>query len=51
MNAWVEAGLPAERVIIVSGADDVPLHPYKVVTKSQAGALLVPTLLQLTNKV
>jgi hypothetical protein len=51
VNAWVEAGLPAERVIIVSGADDVPSHPYTVVTKSQAGALLVPTLLQLANKV
>ena len=51
VNAWVEAGLPAERVIIVSGADDVPSHPYTVVTKSQAGALLVPTLLQMANKI
>ncbi|MCE2930094.1 MAG: hypothetical protein LW809_01735, partial [Vampirovibrionales bacterium] len=51
VNSWVAQGLPAERVIIVSGADDVPLHPYKVVTKSQAGALLVPTLLQMANKI
>ena len=51
VNAWVAQGLPAERVIIVSGADDVPSHPYTVVTKSQAGALLVPTLLQMANKV
>ena len=50
VNAWVAQGLPAERVIIVSGADDVPSHPYTVVSKSQAGALLVPTLLQLVNK-
>jgi DNA-binding NtrC family response regulator len=49
VNAWVAQGLPAERVIIVSGADDVPLHPYTVVTKSQAGALLVPTLLQMVK--
>jgi hypothetical protein len=51
VNSWVAQGLPAERVIIVSGADDVPSHPYTVVTKSQAGALLVPTLLQMVNKV
>jgi hypothetical protein len=51
VNSWVAQGLPAERVIIVSGADDVPSHPYTVVTKSQAGALLVPTLLQMANKV
>ncbi|MCE2930452.1 MAG: hypothetical protein LW809_03565 [Vampirovibrionales bacterium] len=51
VNAWVAQGLPAERVIIVSGADDVPSHPYTVVTKSQAGALLVPTLLQMVNKI
>jgi hypothetical protein len=51
VNSWVAQGLPAERVIIVSGADDVPSHPYTVVTKSQAGALLVPTLLQMANKI
>lgn len=44
-DSWVELGLPAERIIIVSGSDDLPEHPYGAVSKMNAGTLLVPTML------
>ena len=45
-DSWVELGLPADRIIIVSGSDDLPEHPYGAVSKVNAGTLLIPTMLE-----
>jgi hypothetical protein len=49
-DSWVELGLPAERIIIVSGSDDLPEHPYSAVSKVNAGSLLIPTMLERLQK-
>jgi DNA-binding NtrC family response regulator len=47
VEAWIQKGLPADRVIIVSGSTDVPPHPFRAVNKSQAGRLLIPTIFEM----
>jgi CheY-like chemotaxis protein len=43
---WVAMGFPADRIIIVSGADDVPSHAFASVSKPAAATNLVPEILK-----
>jgi DNA-binding NtrC family response regulator len=43
---WVGMGFPAERIIIVSGADDIPPHTFTSVSKPAAASHLVPEVLK-----
>jgi CheY-like chemotaxis protein len=44
-HEWVKQGFPAHRIIIVSGAENLPVHQFTSVSKLQAAKLLVPTIL------
>jgi CheY-like chemotaxis protein len=43
---WVAMGFPEERIIMVSGADDIPLHAFASVNKLAAATQLVPEVLK-----
>ena len=47
LEKWVARGLPEERIIVVSGASDVPPHHFHSVSKSEAAKKLLPTLLSM----
>jgi len=46
-DRWVELGLPADRIIVVSGSADIPEHHYASVNKVDAATKLLPSLMAL----